>query len=84
MYYTMVCGTVLMEPSKLFYTRFICLILSGAISFQTLTILSFVPASFIDEGNAVSGGHGDFKEDETTTLYWACVTAEVDDDAYDL
>lgn len=38
---------------------------------------------FIDEGNAVAGGHGDFKEDETTTLYWAAIKTELDSSAYD-
>lgn len=38
---------------------------------------------FIDEGNAVAGGHGDFKEDETTSLYWSAIKADVDASAYD-
>lgn len=38
---------------------------------------------FINEGNPVAGGHGDFKEDETTSLYWAAIKTEVDDDAYE-
>lgn len=39
---------------------------------------------FIDEGAFLEGGHGDFKEDVTTSMYWAAITADVDDDAYDL
>lgn len=38
---------------------------------------------YIDEGNAVAGGHGDFKEDETTSAYWAAIKTVVDDSAYD-
>lgn len=44
---------------------------------------SFAMPRYIDEGNAVAGGHGDFKEDETTSLYWAAIKTEVDDSAYE-
>ena len=37
---------------------------------------------FIDEGNAIAGGHGDFKEDETTMTYWAAIHTEVPREAY--
>lgn len=37
---------------------------------------------YIDEGNALAGGHGDFKEDETTSLYWSAIKTEVDPEAY--
>lgn len=39
---------------------------------------------FIDEGPLWEGGHGDYKEDETTSMYWAAITADVDDEAYKL
>ncbi|CDF40325.1 hypothetical protein CHC_T00010118001 [Chondrus crispus] len=39
---------------------------------------------FIDEGNAIAGGHGDFKEDETTSCYWAAICTEVEDSCYDM
>lgn len=47
------------------------------------TPISFCVLSFIDEGNAFAGGHGDFKEDETTSLYWQMIKMQVDDSAYD-
>lgn len=38
---------------------------------------------YIDEGNPVAGGHGDFKEDETTSLYWSAIKCEVEESAYE-
>lgn len=37
---------------------------------------------FIDEGNAFVGGHGDFKEDETTMTYWSAINMELDRSKY--
>ena len=39
---------------------------------------------FIDEGNDILGGHADFKEDETTMMYWSMVNLELDFALYDL
>ncbi|CAN8076250.1 unnamed protein product [Agarophyton chilense] len=41
-------------------------------------------SEFINEGSPVAGGHGDFKEDETTSLYWSAIKEEVDDSTYDI
>lgn len=38
---------------------------------------------FINEGNFFEGGHGDFKQDETTSLYWSVIKHKLDDSAYD-
>ncbi len=38
---------------------------------------------FIDEGNFIVGGHGDFKEDETTMTYWSAINFTVPDEKYD-
>lgn len=72
----------------------LCVCLSGRhgercilfhLMFLTITFFVFVFCgdSFIDEGNPIAGGHGDFKEDETTTLYWNMIKLELDDSAYD-
>lgn len=37
---------------------------------------------YIDEGNAFAGGHGDFKEDETTSVYWCAIKTEIADEEY--
>lgn len=37
---------------------------------------------FIKEGNFFEGGHGDFKQDETTSLYWSVIKHKLDDSAY--
>lgn len=39
-------------------------------------------SEYIDEGNPVAGGHGDFKEDETTSLYWSMIKCDVDEGGY--
>lgn len=41
-------------------------------------------SEYINEGDFLSGGHGDFKEDETTSLYWAAIKADVPNEAYKL
>lgn len=38
---------------------------------------------FIDEGSGIAGGHGDFKEDETTMTYWSAINTDLPPDAYD-
>lgn len=40
-------------------------------------------SKYIDEGSFFAGGHGDFKEDETTSLYWAAIKTPVEDSLYD-
>ena len=37
---------------------------------------------FIDEGNPFVGGHGDWKEDETTMTYWSAINCEVETSKY--
>lgn len=40
-------------------------------------------SEFIDEGSGIAGGHGDFKEDETTMTYWSAINMEIDESLYD-
>lgn len=51
--------------------------------FELDRCLSVNGSAFINEGNAVAGGHGDFKEDETTSLYWSMINTEVEDERYE-
>lgn len=39
-------------------------------------------SKFINEGGWIEGGHGDFKEDETTMLYWSMIKMRMDDSLY--
>lgn len=39
---------------------------------------------FIGEGAFLERGHGDFKEDVTTSMYLAAITANVADEAYEM
>lgn len=60
------------------------LVTDNMLTFISVLFLTHNHSSFIDEGNPIAGGHGDFKEDETTTLYWKMIKVELDSSAYDL
>lgn len=41
-------------------------------------------SQYIDEGSGIAGGHGDFKEDETTMTYWSAINLALEESLYDL
>lgn len=55
----------------------------GEYEFGAGRLVSVDGTEYIKDGNFFEGGHGDFKDDETTSLYWSMVLAEYDSDLFD-